>query len=74
MATQRRLGSDLLEARFWITSGLPTIRELAWFAEEAGFYDESVMKTFAVTEWVNLQRTTSTRFYLVEPGCTPRSA
>ena len=36
---------DLLQARFWMTSGLPTIRKLAWFAGEAGFYDESVMKT-----------------------------
>ncbi len=44
---------DLLQARFWMTSGLPTIRKLAWFAGEAGFYDESVMKTFTVTEWVN---------------------
>src|SRR5205807_357232 len=26
MATERRLGSDLLEERFWITSGWPTTR------------------------------------------------
>jgi hypothetical protein len=32
---------------------LSAIRKLAWFAGEAGFYDESVMKTFTVTEWVN---------------------